>query len=310
MPPDPLALDFLRGMADKPRAHIEGPLAAREYLETISDAGRSLLPSVFACDDHEIAGPAGPITTRIIRPTADSDLPVLVWFHGGGFVAGSHRTHDAVLRPVANAVPCIAVIPDYRLAPEHPFPAAFDDCWSVLEWVTRRARDFGGDPARIAVGGDSAGGNLAAAVAIAAPDAGIDLRLQLLVYPVLDDDFERPSMIENATGYGLETEAMRYYIDAYLPDPESRSDWRALPMKSRHLRGVAPAAVMTAEYDPLRDEGEAYAVRLQENGVKVFARRYLGLMHGFFGIWGLVPAARPSFDDAVASLRRAFAVTH
>lgn len=304
---DPDCVRFLELMQDSPRAREAGAVAAREHIEAMMDAAETIAVPVHSAEDREIPGPAGSITLRVLRPSADPGLPVLVWFHGGGWATCSRRTHDWLLRPVANAVPCVVVIVEYRLAPEHPFPAAYEDCLATVQWLAGHAPEVGGDASRISIGGDSAGGNLAAAVALAARDAGIPLRLQVLIYPAVDDDVERPSMQANASGYGLERVDMEWYFDAYLPEPAMRTDWRALPMKATDVGGVAPALVITAEYDPLRDEGEAYAARLRDAGVAVTAHRYDGLVHGFFGQDLMIPAGASALTEVVDAVRAASA---
>jgi acetyl esterase len=246
---------------------------------------------------------------RIYEPLgAERDLPVLVYFHGGGWVVGSLESHDGVCRALAARTPCLVVAVDYRLAPEHRFPVAVDDAWAATAWVAEHARSIGGDPARIAVGGDSAGGNLAAVVALRARDRGLRLALQLLVYPVCDDDLDTDSYREWAEGYGLTRAAMGWFWDHYLgpeghvqgPGPE------ACPLQAPDLSGVAPALVLLAEYDPLLDEGEAYAHRLDEAGVPVARRRYEGVIHGFFRMAALTDRASEAHDEAAAALRAAF----
>lgn len=294
------------GFVDLPSPAAVGAPAVRAHLEHLCEQGAPYLEPIRSVRDVAIPRGGGSITARVLRPSDARDLPVLVWCHGGGWATGSHRTHDGVLRPVAERAGCVVVIPDYRLAPEHPFPAAFDDCTRALQWAFENADELGGDRRRIAIGGDSAGGNLAAAVAIAARDTGPPLAAQVLVYPAVDDDFGRPSMVENASGYMLETAEMEWFRDAYLPNVADRDDWRAYPLKAESLARTAPALVLTAEYDPLRDEGEAYAQRLAHEGVEAVAIRYDGLTHGFFGLWGLIEPARDSLVDTVEFLRRRF----
>jgi acetyl esterase len=260
--------------------------------------------------DRVLPGPGGPIRVRIYEPTgAGSPLPVLVYFHGGGWVVGSLDTHDGVGRALAARTPCTVVAVDYRLAPEHPFPAAVEDAWAATAWVAEHAASIGADPGRIAVGGDSAGGNLAAVVALRARDRGLALALQLLVYPVTDYDFERPSYSEYADGYGLTAAAMRWYWDRYLgPDGHGRgSDPEASPIRSAELAGVAPARVLTVEFDPLRGEGEEYAARLAAAGIPVTQTRHEGLIHGCYRMPGTIPGAQALLDESAAALRAAFA---
>jgi len=257
-------------------------------------------------EDRRIPGPAGEIPVRVYRPEGSAALPGLVYFHGGGWVIGSIETHDGSCRDLANRVGCVVVSVDYRLAPEHPYPAAAEDCYAATKWVSENAASLGIDPARIGIGGDSAGGNLTAVVALMARDRGAPaLRHQLLVYPVTDADFTRPSYRENAEGYLLTTKAMEWFWGHYVPDASRRRDAYAAPLRATDLSGLPPAFVLTAEYDPLRDEGEAYARRLEAAGVPTRLTRYDGAIHGFFAMGLLAEVARRAVDDAVAELERA-----
>jgi acetyl esterase len=282
------------------------PIAIRHAIEEFAKAGRAAAEPVAYVEDRAVPGPAGEIPVRAYRPSDEALLPVLVWFHGGGWTIGSLETHDLTCRSLANAVGCIVVSVDYRLAPEHKFPSAADDAFAATQWVEDHAGELGGDPNRIAVGGDSAGGNLAAVVSLLAREAGgPDLRFELLVYPVTDHEFESPSMHENATGYFLELESMRWFYNQYLRDERDGADWRFSPARADDLSGLPPAFVLTAEFDPLRDQGEAYARRLEAAGVPVEARRYDGVFHGFFGMRDLMDPAQQAFDDVTKALRRA-----
>jgi acetyl esterase len=258
--------------------------------------------AVFGVEDADADG----VPVRIYRPSPDPDLPVVVYFHGGGWTIGSVAQFDLVTRQVANATNAIVVSVDYRLAPEHPFPAPLDDCWTALLWAAKNASTFGGDASRIAVMGDSAGGNLAAVCALLARDAGApDLTMQVLVYPVTDCDFETSSYRENGVGYLLTAEDMQWFFACYSADADP-ADWRISPLRAPGLRGVAPAIVVTAEFDPLRDEGRAYAARLVAEGVPVVERRYDGLIHGFFGLSAAFDASRDALGLVSAELSRAF----
>ncbi len=250
----------------------------------------------------------GPIRVRVYQPRAAApELPVLVYFHGGGWVYGSIETHDGVCRALCARTPCVVVSVDYRLAPEHRFPAAVEDAWAATAWVAEHARSLGGDPARIAVGGDSAGGHLAAVVARRARDRGLALRHQLMIYPVTDCRFDTPSYAECAEGYGLTQAAMRWFWNHFLGPEGDPGDPEASPLRAPDLAGVAPATVLTAEYDPLRDEGEAYAARLREAGVPVTLTRYDGLIHGFIRMAALVDRTQQGLDECATALRDAFA---
>jgi len=233
-------------------------------------------------------------------------LPVIVFFHGGGWVLCDLDTHDAICRSLANGVHAIVVSVDYRLAPEHRYPAAFNDAYASVEWVRAHASELGGDPDRLAIAGDSAGGNLAACVAVALRDRnGPPIRAQLLVYPVIDAGFDTPSYRDNAEGYFLTAQHMHWYWDQYVPDATARHDPYVAPMHTRDLTGVAPAHIVTAEFDPLRDEGEAYGARLRAAGVPTEVHRYDGMFHGFFGMGEVLPGAQQAVHDACTALRNA-----
>jgi acetyl esterase len=266
-----------------------------------------------------LAGPPEPVVsveTRdadgvpvgIYRPSDDPNLPVVMYFHGGGWTIGTVAEFDPVLRQVANATQAIVVSPDYRLAPEHPFPAPLDDCWTALNWVAKNAAQFGGDATRLAVMGDSAGGNISAVCALRARDAGFpDLAMQVLVYPVTDHDFTTPSYRENGEGFLLTEARMRWFFDCYTAGGGiGADDWRISPLRAPDVSGVAPAFVITAGYDPLRDEGEAYARRLAAAGVRATSYRYDGMIHGFFGLSGAFDASRDALGRVGTELRRVF----
>jgi len=263
---------------------------------------------VATVEDRTIDAAGQALPVRIYRPAglADGPAPTLVFYHGGGFVLGGLASHDRDCRALANRGGCQVIAVDYRLAPEHPFPAAADDARAALDFVLGNASDLGVDTDRLAVGGDSAGGNLAAVAALHARDAGVPLRLQLLIYPAVDGDNEAvyPSRTENETGYMLDRPSIDWFMGHYFPDG-SPDDWLAAPMQAATHDGVAPALVITAEYDPLRDEGEAYATKLEAAGVPAKAVRYDGLIHGFFGMGPIVPAANAAVDEAGAALRAA-----
>lgn len=300
---------------------------ARRYLERLSALGAPPITELAPAEVRlaaeatavDLFGPTdavgavfdqalpGPVRTRVYQPAgAERDLPVLVYCHGGGWVAGSLDTHDGVCRALCARTPCVVVSVDYRLAPEHRFPAAVEDAWAATAWVAQHARSIGGDPSRIAVGGDSAGGTLSAVAALRARDHGLALRLQLLVYPATDRDFETPSYREFADGYGLTRDGMRWYWEHYLgPDGDATSP-EASPLRAGDLAGVAPACVLTVEFDPLRDEGEAFAERLRAAGVPVESRRIAGLIHGVYRMPGTIPRAGELLDVSAGALRNAF----
>lgn len=261
---------------------------------------------VARVEDRTIPGPAGAIPVRVYSPAGAGPFPVLVFFHGSGFVVCNLDTHDAICRALTNLAGCLTVSVDYRLAPEHPFPAAVEDCHAATLWVAANAADLGGDPLRVAVGGDSAGGNLAAVVARLARDDGPHLVFQLLIYPVTDRPGTTASYEENAEGYGLTRADMFWFWRHYLSGREGVDDPRAAPLRAPGLGGVPPTLVVTAEYDVLRDEGESYARRLREAGVPVRLARYEGQIHGFFGMAAAVDRAREAIGESAAALRAAF----
>ena len=257
-----------------------------------------------------IPGPGGQIRLRTYTPRGSPPFPILVYFHGGGFVLESLDSHDGLCRTLARKVSCIVVSVDYRLAPETKFPAAVHDAYAATCWVAENARHIQGDPARIAVGGDSAGGNLATVVSLIARDrGGPSLVYQWLAYPVTDLSFlDTASYQECAQGYGMTRADMVWYRDHYLACEADARNPLASPLLAPDLRGLPPALVMTAEFDILRDGGEAYARRLQQAGVPATCKRYDGLIHAFLGMEGLVDRVRDALDDAAAALRAAFRI--
>ncbi len=281
------------------------PTEARESVRQRSAA----LPreDVASVRDHRVPVAGGEITVRVFTPRGTAPKPALVYFHGGGWVTGDIETHDGICRTLANAASCVVASVDYRLAPEFAFPVAAEDSYAATRWVVDHAHELGVDARRIAVGGDSAGGNLAAVVALMARDSGGPaIALQVLVYPVTDYDFERPSYKENADGYLLTLDAMRWYWDLYVPKEADRVHPHVSPMRAASLAGLPGALVITAEYDPLRDEGEAYARKLAGAGVAVTQSRYPGTIHAFFRYTNVLDVARRAVAEVVAALQKAW----
>jgi acetyl esterase len=260
-------------------------------------------------DDRLVPTADGDVPVRVYTPAAavGAPAPLLVWFHGGGWVIGGLDTADSTCRALANRSGAVVVSVDYRLAPEHPFPAAADDALEAVLWAVEQAEVLGVDPTKVAVGGDSAGGNLAAVVAQRCRDEyGPALAFQLLVCPVTDATLSHPSIEENAEGYYLTRDALVWFRSCYVGDRDPR-DPKVSPVFAQDLSGLPPALVITTEYDPLRDEGEAYAARLREAGVPAVVHRYEGQIHGFFALVGLIDDAAGAVDRAAAALRDALA---
>ena len=251
-------------------------------------------------DVHDASADGVPV--RVYRPASEGPLPLVVFLHGGGFVIGSVGTHDGLARRIARDAGAVVVSVDYRLAPEHPFPAAVDDCWTVLRWAVAHAAELGADAARVAVAGDSAGGNLAAVLTHLVREAGgPELAFQLLFYPVTSGHHDWPSVRENAEAPVLTARAMAWFSGQYAADGSVRS----APATAADFTGLPAAFVATAGADPLRDDGEAYAALLRRDGVAVQQVRYEPLVHGFAGFDGVVPACTAAVDECVAALRAA-----
>lgn len=280
------------------------PVQAREMYRMMQPPADDI--TVGKVEDRLIPGPAGEIPIRIYLPEGSGPHPVHLHYHGGGWVIGDLETHDADCREICRAAGVIVIAVDYRLAPEHLYPAAVEDCFAAAQWAAANAESIGGRSGPISVGGDSAGGNLAAVISRIARDAGApQINFQLLLYPVTDAAMDTASYVDNREGYMLTEQSMNWFWECYCPDPERRLEPDASPLRATDLSGLPAALVMTAEFDPLRDEGEAYAKRLQEAGVTVTCERYDGLIHGFFSQARMVPAARPALDAATKALRAA-----
>ncbi len=300
-------LDFIAAAEGPPREELD-PAELRQGYAALSMVESR--PEMASVTDHLVPGPGGDVPVRVYVPTGEpGPRPVLVYFHGGGWVIGSVDTHDGTVRAVAAGSGVTVVSVDYRLAPENPFPAAIDDAVAAVRWVVQRAGELDIDPDRLALGGDSAGGNLAAIAAQELNTSGdVAVRFQLLVYPVTDGTMAHPSIDENAEGYFLTKATMAWFWQQYVGDGD-RTGPRVSPMHANDeaLAAAPPALVITAEFDPLRDEGEAYAARLAAAGVDATATRYDGMIHGFFSLRDLIPEGKAAVDQACEALRTALA---
>lgn len=309
MPLDPQVEAFLResAAAGLPPFHTMSPQDARVAMVARSAPFLASPEPVAGVEDRCLEGPDGPLTARVYTPFGTAPFSILVYFHGGGWVLGNLETHDSLCRAVANAAGSIVVSVDYRLAPEHPFPAPVEDAYVATQWAARQAATFGGDADRLAVGGDSAGAAMATAVAMMTRDrGGASLAFQLLVYPVTDYSFDTRSYRENATGYMLTRDDMAWFWRLYLACEADGRHPCASPLRASNLRGLPPALVITAEFDPLRDEGEAYAEKLRTAGIPVKLTRYDGMVHNFVRMFPIIQRGREAIGEAALALQEAF----
>jgi len=259
--------------------------------------------AIYEISNRFIPGPTADLPIRIYRPSSASNAPAIVYFHGGGWVLNFLDIYDASLARLANQSGATIISVNYQKAPEHPFPIPFDDCYATLLWVIANATELNIDPRKIGVAGDSAGANLASGVAIKSRDNEIALAFQLLIYPCNDRNFETESYIENATGYGLSTQSMQWFWDQYLQGSQHDTNPYAVPMRAGSFSEVAPAIIITAQYDPLISDGENYAALLERDGISVIYKEYAGMIHGFFTNMAVTPTARESIDFAAGRIK-------
>ena len=308
--PQARAILDLVAKAGRPPLNRLSPKEARQQYRETRAALQPAPPEMSAVKDLSTDGLAGPIPLRLYRPLGAAEnalLPVLVYFHGGGWVIGDLDTHDVLCRQLADRSGGSVVAVDYRLAPEHKFPAAVEDCWAATRWVASHAAELGVDGQRLAVGGDSAGGNLAAVTTLIARDAGgPKIVFQLLIYPTTTFRHDTPSTTELATGHMLTFSLMKYFRTAYLNGPQDQTDWRASPLLAPDLSRLPPALIITAGYDPIRDEGKAYAEKLKATGVRVTHTCYHGMIHGFITMGKVLDAANAAIAESAAVLAGAF----
>ena len=299
MPVDPQIQMLLNLGAALPPLHTLSVQEARVQFAARDFPGLRK-PDIARVMNRDMQGPGGSLGLRVYTPLGEGPFPLMVFFHGSGFVVCSLDTHDGMCRNLCAGTGCVVVSVDYRLAPEAKFPAAPDDCLAATRWAAANAAALGADPGRMLVAGDSAGGNLAAVTAMRIRDEGGPKLLgQLLIYPVTDYyDSGTPSMAENAEGYGLGRAGMIWFWNHYLADPSHGANPHASPLRAANLVGLPPALVVTAEYDPLRDEGEYYADRLRQAGVQTVMKRWEGVNHGFFFWPGVVDRATAAMDEA------------
>ncbi|MYN24822.1 alpha/beta hydrolase fold domain-containing protein [Duganella sp. CY42W] len=305
-------LDALASLGGKPIETLspdearKQPTPADAVKKVLADMKKSTAPEPgVTVKDMTVTGPAGSFPVHIYTPEGTGPFPVMVYFHGGGFVIADTKTYDASPRALAKLSKAIMVAVDYHRAPENKFPVAPNDAYAAYEWTLAHAKEFNGDPSRVAVGGESAGGNLATVVSMMARDKKAAMPLmQLLVYPVVSDDMTTPSYVKNADAKPLNKPMMAWFFKHYAGDPANPY---ALPLKAASLKGLPPATIIAAEIDPLLSEGKTYADRLKKDGVTVSYKEYAGVTHEFFGMGAVVDKAKQAEQFAADALTKAFA---
>jgi acetyl esterase len=308
MPLDPQVEALMKQMvaAGGPALETLSPADARAFASKTFGTLAGPVEEVGKVEDRKIPGPAGQIPVRVYTPTGAGPFPLLVFYHGGGWVIGDLDTHDNACRQLTRGARCVTVAVDYRLAPENKFPAAAEDCYAATLWAAEHARELGADASRIAVGGDSAGGNLSAVVSIMARDQGKPaIKFQLLIYPATDGALDTYSH-QTFKEYFLTDKAVQYFWGHYVRSAADKKDPLASPALARSHAGLPPALIITAEFDPLRDEGEAYGEKLRAAGVPVTVTRYDGMIHGFFTMTGVLDQGKKAVEQASEALRKAF----
>jgi acetyl esterase len=301
-----LAPEIVKQLADQKAAGLpqvwEAPVAVIRELTQGRVAFAGQPEPILSVVNKFIPGPTADLPIRIYRSNQDQNAPAMVFFHGGGWVLNFLDIYDAALHRLANQSGSVIISVNYQKAPEHPFPVPFDDCYSSLLWVKAHAKELGIDATRVGVGGDSAGGNLAAAVAVKARDEQIPLSYQLLVYPCVDRDFTTKSYVECANDFGLTTRAMEWFWDQYLQGDHHNNNPYAAPMRAESLAGVAPSIVITAQYDPLVSDSENYVEKLKSDGAEVIYEEFPGMIHGFFANVAATPSSHLALDFAAQEI--------
>jgi acetyl esterase len=299
--------EIVKYLADRAALNLpllwDGPLSTHRKNSQLNIALKQPLSEIFSVEHKTIPGPTSDLPIRIYRPSNEKDLPVLIYFHGGGWVLNFLDIYEPALRKVSNLGKFVIVAVQYQKAPEHPFPTPFNDCYATLEWVVNNSKELGIDPTSIGVGGDSAGGNLASSVALRARDENlIDLAFQLLIYPCNDNKMEYQSASDNAEGFGLTTKSMLWFWEQYLQDKQDHTNPYAVPAIASSLSKVAPAIVLASQYDPLTDDAKNYYQRLITDGVSAIYKEYPGQIHGLFNLGGVTPDADLMYFDIATEI--------